>query len=127
VRSRTSALSTELLKNLLYYVAKSHGDQARVCARSRSLYRLDEALPGDALVSEERARMSGPDREAMKSVVDALCEELARAKDALDLFVRSTERKLPELGPAGAGIKAGGGYGGSIGAGPAAPHFAGTD
>ncbi len=88
---------TELLKNLLYYVAKSPGTSARQRA-VKDLYRLDDALPGDALVSEERARMSGPDREAMKSVVDALCEELARAKDALDIFVRSPERKLAELG-----------------------------
>ena len=88
---------TELLKNLLYYVAKSPGTTPRIRA-IKDLYRLDDALPGDALVNEERARMSGPDREAMKSVVDALCEELARAKDALDLFVRSTDRKLSELG-----------------------------
>jgi chemosensory pili system protein ChpA (sensor histidine kinase/response regulator) len=93
----TQRAPTELLKNLLYYVAKSPGSSTRLRA-IKELYRLDEALPGDALVSEERARMSGPDREAMKSVVDALCEELARAKDALDLFVRSSERKLPELG-----------------------------
>ncbi|MFN3585874.1 MAG: Hpt domain-containing protein, partial [Moraxellaceae bacterium] len=88
---------TELLKNLLYYVAKSSGSTPRLRA-VKDLYRLDDALPGDALVSEERARMSGPDREAMKSVVDALCEELARAKDTLDLFVRSAERKPSELG-----------------------------
>lgn len=89
---------TELLKNLLYYVAKSNGDTPRL--RSiKELYRLDDALPGEALVSEERARMSGPDREAMKSVVDALCEELARVKDALDLFVRKSvaERSINEL------------------------------
>ncbi|MGH8492572.1 MAG: Hpt domain-containing protein [Moraxellaceae bacterium] len=89
---------TELLKNLLYYVAKSSGSTARL--RSvKDLYRLDDALPGDALVSEERARMSGPDREAMKSVVDALCEELARVKDALDLFVRKSdgEKNIAEL------------------------------
>ncbi|MDQ8037681.1 MAG: Hpt domain-containing protein, partial [Pedobacter sp.] len=89
---------TELLKNLLYYVAKSPGNTARL--RSvKDLYRLDDALPGDALVSEERARMSGPDREAMKSVVDALCEELARVKDALDLFVRKSdgEKNIAEL------------------------------
>ncbi|MDI1301418.1 MAG: Hpt domain-containing protein [bacterium] len=81
---------TDLLKNLLYYVAKSSGNTGKL--RSvKDLYRLDDALPGDALVNEERARMNGPDREAMKSVVDALCEELARVKDALDLFVRKTD------------------------------------
>jgi chemosensory pili system protein ChpA (sensor histidine kinase/response regulator) len=87
---------TELLKNLLYYVAKSPADTPKL--RSvKNLYRLDDALPGDALVNEERARMSGPDRAAMKSVVDALCEELARVKDALDIFVRSINKNLPDL------------------------------
>jgi chemosensory pili system protein ChpA (sensor histidine kinase/response regulator) len=90
---------TELMKNLLYYVARSTGSTPRL--RSvKDLYKLDEALPGEALVNEERARMHGPDREAMKSVVDALCEELARVKDALDLFVRKStgERNLADLG-----------------------------
>ena len=87
------------LKNLLYYVAKSGGSTPKLRA-VKDLYRLDDALPGDALVNEERARMSGPDREAMKSVVDALCEELARVKDALDLFVRKSdaEKNLADLG-----------------------------
>lgn len=89
---------TELLKNLLYYVAKSSGNSGKLRI-VKDLYRLDDALPGDALVNDERARMNGPDREAMKSVVDALCEELARVKDALDLFVRKTdaEKNASEL------------------------------
>ncbi|MCC2637758.1 MAG: chpA [Moraxellaceae bacterium] len=81
---------TDLLKNLLYYVARSTGETPRLKS-VKELYRLDDALPGDALVNEERARMHGPDREAMKSVVDALCEELGRVKDALDLFVRKSD------------------------------------
>ncbi|MES2918653.1 MAG: Hpt domain-containing protein [Pseudomonadota bacterium] len=81
---------TELMKNLLYYAARSTGATPRLAA-VKELYRLEDALPGDALVNEERARMHGPDREAMKSVVDALCEELGRVKDALDLFVRKSE------------------------------------
>ncbi|MCD6060808.1 MAG: hybrid sensor histidine kinase/response regulator, partial [Moraxellaceae bacterium] len=89
---------TELLKNLLYYVAKSGGATPRLQA-VKALYKLDEALPGEALVNDERARMNGPDREAMKSVVDALCEELARVKDALDLFVRKSdaEKNIADL------------------------------
>jgi len=89
---------TELLKNLLYYVAKSGGATPRLQA-VKELYRLDESLPGEAMVNEERARMTGPDRDAMKSVVDALCEELARVKDALDLFVRKSdaEKNVAEL------------------------------
>lgn len=96
--SQKQRTPVDLLKNLLYYIAKSSSQSPRIRA-IKDLYRLDDALPGDALVNEERARMSGPDREAMKSVVDALCEELARVKDALDIFVRKPEadRNLMDL------------------------------
>lgn len=45
----------------------------------------------------ERARLAGPDRDAMRSVVGALCEELVRIKDSLDLFVRSDRGHPSEL------------------------------
>lgn len=50
-------------------------------------YELDQAMP-DAAMVDERARLAGPDRDAMRSVVAALCE-LVRVKERLDLFVRS--------------------------------------
>ena len=40
---------------------------------------------------------SWPDRGAMRSVVTALCEELVRVKDSLDLFVRSDRKVISEL------------------------------
>ena len=54
-------------------------------------------MPGNDLVDEERARLAGPDRDAMRSVVTALCEELVRVKDSLDLFVRSDRKNLADL------------------------------
>ncbi|MFO6383670.1 hypothetical protein ACLBYN_64700, partial [Pseudomonas aeruginosa] len=60
-------------------------------------YRLDEALPDHETVDAERARLAGPDRDAMRSVVGALCEELVRIKDSLDLFVRSDRGHPSEL------------------------------
>ncbi|WP_448678795.1 Hpt domain-containing protein [Pseudomonas nicosulfuronedens] len=87
----------ELIKNLLFYVAKASDQSPRVRA-VKDEYRLDEALPGAALVDEERARLAGPDRDAMRSVVGALCEELVRVKDSLDLFVRSDRSGVNELG-----------------------------
>src|SRR5690606_14737473 len=56
-----------------------------------------EALPDSALVNAERARLAGPDRDAIRSVVTALCEELVRVKDSLDLFVRSDRQGAQEL------------------------------
>lgn len=87
----------ELIKNLLFYVAKASDQSPRVRA-VKDEYRLDDALPGAALVDEERARLAGPDRDAMRSVVGALCEELVRVKDSLDLFVRSDRSAVNELG-----------------------------
>ncbi|WP_447744810.1 Hpt domain-containing protein [Pseudomonas nicosulfuronedens] len=87
----------ELIKNLLFYVAKASDQSPRVRA-VKDEYRLDDALPGAALVDEERARLAGPDRDAMRSVVGALCEELVRVKDSLDLFVRSDRSAFSELG-----------------------------
>ncbi|MGB3127611.1 MAG: Hpt domain-containing protein [Pseudomonas sp.] len=86
----------ELLKSLLFYVAKV----TRPTPRMQSLkerYGLDEALPDSAVVDAERARLAGPDRNAMGSVLGALCEELVRVKERLDLFVRSDRQHTGDL------------------------------
>ncbi|HHX35714.1 MAG TPA: response regulator [Gammaproteobacteria bacterium] len=88
--------AAELIKNLLFYVAKAQPNSARL-EKLHTLYRLDEALPNELFLDEERARMSGPDRGAIRSVVAALCEELVRIKDSLDLFVRSDRSQLENL------------------------------
>ncbi|PWU27555.1 hybrid sensor histidine kinase/response regulator, partial [Pseudomonas sp. RW407] len=90
------AAPDELVKNLLFYVAKA-SDQSPKVREVKDEYRLDEALPGAAVVDEERARLAGPDRDAMRSVVGALCEELVRVKDSLDLFVRSDRSAVADL------------------------------
>ncbi|UII71210.1 Hpt domain-containing protein [Pseudomonas sp. HN11] len=86
----------ELLKSLLFYVAKV----TRPTPRMQSLkerYGLDEALPDSTVVDAERARLAGPDRNAMGSVLGALCEELVRVKERLDLFVRSDRQHASDL------------------------------
>ncbi|WP_103102837.1 Hpt domain-containing protein [Pseudomonas sp. LFM046] len=90
------AAPEELVKNLLFYVAKAPAQSPRIRAL-KERYRLDDALPDTAVVDEERARLAGPDRDAMRSVVTALCEELVRVKDSLDLFVRSDRSGVTEL------------------------------
>ncbi|MFS2161756.1 Hpt domain-containing protein [Pseudomonas sp. Pseusp122] len=86
----------ELLKSLLFYIAKSDS-QAPKMLDLKDQYALDEALPDSALVNEERARMAGPDRDAMRSVIVALCEELVRVKERLDVFVRGDRQHVSEL------------------------------
>ncbi len=90
------AAPDELTKNLLFYIAKAPTQSPRIQAL-KAAYSLDDALPDSALVEEERAQLAGPDRGAMRSVVAALCEELVRVKDSLDLFVRSDRMGLAEL------------------------------
>jgi chemosensory pili system protein ChpA (sensor histidine kinase/response regulator) len=86
----------ELLKSLLFYIAKSDSQAPRM-QDLKDQYALNEALPGDDVVDRERARMAGPDRDAMRSVIVALCEGLMRVKERLDVFVRGDRRSVSEL------------------------------
>jgi chemosensory pili system protein ChpA (sensor histidine kinase/response regulator) len=89
---------SELMKNLLYYIAKSDA-AGPVIGKVRERYRLGDALPSDELISSERAKMSGPDQAAMVSVVAALSEELNKVKDALEAFVHNDEKDGSKLKP----------------------------
>jgi len=85
-----------LLKSLLFYIAKAEYPSGQMQIM-KERYSLDEALPDSAMLDEERARLAGPDRDAMRSVLTALCEELVRVKERLDLFVRSDRQHASEL------------------------------
>ncbi|MCX2896324.1 Hpt domain-containing protein [Pseudomonas mandelii] len=86
----------ELLKSLLFYIAKAEHPTGRMLTM-KDRYSLEDALPDSAMVDEERARLAGPDRDAMRSVLVALCEELVRVKERLDLFVRSDRQHIADL------------------------------
>ena len=86
----------ELLKSLLFYIAKAEHPTGRMLTM-KDRYSLEDALPDSAMVDDERARLGGPDRDAMRSVLVALCEELVRVKERLDLFVRSDRQHIADL------------------------------
>ncbi|MGH8387968.1 MAG: Hpt domain-containing protein, partial [Pseudomonas sp.] len=86
----------DLLKSLLFYIAKAEHPTGQMLTM-KDRYGLDDALPDSAMVDEERARLAGPDRDAMRSVLTALCEELVRVKERLDLFVRSDRQNASDL------------------------------
>ena len=88
--------SDRLVTSLLFYIAKAERPTPKMLSL-KALYELDEAMPDAAMVDAERARLAGPDRDAMRSVVAALCEELVRVKERLDLFVRSDRTHVSEL------------------------------
>ncbi|NQD35799.1 response regulator [Permianibacter sp. IMCC34836] len=86
----------ELLKNLLYYVACAQRETDRI-KELQSAYDLRSALPTASDLETERQRMTGSDAGAIRTVLQALNEDLAGVKDGLDLFVRSKTRSPQDL------------------------------
>ena len=77
----------ELLNNLLFYVARAETGGERLDA-VRSSFRLNELLPVDESVEQERESLSAPSVRLMRTVAAAIKEDLGRVKDALDLYTR---------------------------------------
>ncbi len=77
----------ELLNNLLFYVARAETRGERIDA-VRNSFRLDELLPIDESVEQERESLSAPSVRLMRTVAAAIKEDLGRVKDALDLYTR---------------------------------------
>ena len=87
----SQAPPVELLNNLLYYVARANSQGPRVTA-VRGSFRLDELLPVDQAVEEERDTLSAPSIKLMQTVAAAIREDLGKVKDTLDIFVRRGQR-----------------------------------
>ena len=88
----------ELLNNVLYYVARSTTAGPRVSA-VRASFRLNELLPVDEGVEQERESLSAPSVKLMHTVAAAIREDLTRVKDVLDIFVRRGGGQVEELSP----------------------------
>lgn len=86
----------DLLKNLLYYVARVETESARV-DDIKTTYRLNELLPGDADLEEARAGMGGLNTELLSTVSSGIREDLLEVKDALEIFVHSDVQDLDRL------------------------------
>ena len=89
---------TDLLNNLLYYVARSSNAGERI-SEIRAAFNLAELLPGDEQVEHARESLSAPSVKLMKTVASAIKEDLARVKDVLDIYVRTGMNKPSELVP----------------------------
>ncbi len=89
---------SELLKNLLYYVATSNskGDLTNAIKQA---FDLEQILPDMNSLEQARADMAAPNAALMSTVSSVLMEDLLKVKDNLDLFVRSDEREVSELEP----------------------------
>jgi chemosensory pili system protein ChpA (sensor histidine kinase/response regulator) len=93
-----NAPPVDLLNSLLYYVARATSDDARVQAL-REKYNLSEMLPGEEQLEQARERLAGPSIKLMRTVAQAIKEDLGAVKDALDIFVRTGMQELDKLGP----------------------------
>ena len=89
-------VSSELLKNLLYYVARVDQDSERV-KQVKETYRLKELLPGDTELEEVRSGLGGLNTELLRTVSQGIREDLLEVKDALEIFIHSEERDPERL------------------------------
>jgi chemosensory pili system protein ChpA (sensor histidine kinase/response regulator) len=89
-------VADELLKNLLYYIAKSELESGAVAA-VKNQFNLAKALPNEQELKDQRAALSGPDKETVGSVVGALIEEITGLKDQFDLLVRGDDDREEAL------------------------------
>jgi chemosensory pili system protein ChpA (sensor histidine kinase/response regulator) len=89
---------TDLLNNLLYYVARSSNAGERI-SEIRAAFNLSDLLPGDEQVEHAREKLSAPSVKLMQTVGAAIKEDLARVKDVLDIYVRTGMNKSSELVP----------------------------
>ena len=87
---------TELLKNLLYYVARVKSQSPRV-TDIKSTYRLEQLLPADNELEEARSGMGGLNSELLSTVSSGIREDLLEVKDALEIFVHSDVQDVARL------------------------------
>src|SRR6185503_9133031 len=88
----------ELLNNLLYYVGRSGSSGPRVSA-VRASFRLNDLLPVDETIEQERENLSAPSVKLMQTVAAAIREDLSKVKDVLDIFARRGAAQPKELAP----------------------------
>ncbi|HEY1726180.1 MAG TPA: Hpt domain-containing protein [Steroidobacteraceae bacterium] len=88
----------ELLNNLLYYIARANSGGPRVAA-VRASFRLNELLPVDESIEQERENLSAPSIKLMHTVAAAIREDLAKVKDVMDIYVRRGGGQTEELVP----------------------------
>ena len=89
-------IPAELLKNLLYYVARIKSETPRVKS-IKATYRLEELLPADSELEEARSGMGGLNSELLSSVSSGIREDLLEVKDALEIFVHSDVQDVTRL------------------------------
>ncbi len=89
---------TQLVNNLLYYIARSVTSGPRV-SDIRAAFNLSDLVPADAQIEKVRQSLSAPSVTLMNTVADAIRDDLAHVKDVLDIYVRTGMQHVEELTP----------------------------
>ncbi len=93
-----TAPPVDLVNSLLYYVARATSNDPRIKAL-REKYNLSEMLPGEEQLEQAREGLAGPSVKLMRTVAQAIKEDLSAVKDALDIFVRTGMQEIDKLAP----------------------------
>ncbi|MCK5362138.1 MAG: hypothetical protein KAR22_04175, partial [Gammaproteobacteria bacterium] len=88
----------DLVKNLLYYLARSTSTTARVTS-IRVAYRLDDLFVGEEASERAQRILCGPDLDSLKVVAAGIKEDLASVKTTLDSHVRQGGSDPVDFGP----------------------------
>ncbi|WP_456378369.1 Hpt domain-containing protein [Thiolapillus sp.] len=86
---------TDLLKNLLYFVSRSHSVNPVVLMVKRTAD-LANSFP-DQIHKAPAETTMGADENVLQAVADALLEELLQVKEALDLYIRGDREETHRL------------------------------
>lgn len=90
---------TELLKNLLFFVASHDEHESPRFEQLRQQFKLADALPQSVRDGGTSDPLAGLDDKTIESVVQALIEELEAIKLALDLFANRSGVPVENLRP----------------------------
>jgi chemosensory pili system protein ChpA (sensor histidine kinase/response regulator) len=93
-----NAPPVELINSLLYYVARANSTDPRLEAL-RKKFNLGEMLPADVQIEQAREGLAGPSVKLLRTVAQAIKEDLGTVKDALDIFVRTGMQGADKLAP----------------------------
>ena len=94
--SLAAAPAVDLYKNLLFYVGRASSGDERI-DEIKQVYTLENILPAEDEIEEARQSLQGHNAELMETVSAAIKEDIAKVKDALDLFIRNSDKAPAEL------------------------------
>lgn len=88
--------ATDLLKNLLYYIASADSENPLLVSTKQS-YGLDQGLFGQDQAVQQNAGLQGLGQDLVLSLKSAISDDLTTIKDGLDLFIRGKSSDMSRL------------------------------